>query len=163
MNSRFLLLLVGALLGNAPFEPPQSGTRTVYRHASLIAGTGSGMEHDMAVITDGERIAAVLPDSSLSAAQLEHVHVVDLTGRFLLPGYIDSHQHFATPPDRPEAEARLKRDIYSGITATRDMADDLRLMADVTRAARIGEIPSPDINYAALMAGPSFFVDPRTQ
>jgi imidazolonepropionase-like amidohydrolase len=43
------------------------------------------------------------------------------------------------------------------------MADDLRQVADITRAARVGEIASPDIIYAALMAGPSFFVDPRTQ
>lgn len=164
MKSRLLLLLFGTLLmGNAQFEPPHSGTRTVYRHALLIDGTGSPLKRDMAVITDGERIAAVLPDSSLSAAQLEHARVIDLSGSFLLPGYIDSHQHFATPPDRPETEARLKRDIYSGITATRDMADDLRQVADVTRAARVGEIPAPDIDYAALMAGPSFFKDPRTQ
>lgn len=163
MKSRFRFLLFGTLLmGNAPFEPPQGGTRTVYRHASLVDGTGSAMKNDIAVITDGERITAVVPDSSLSATELEHAHLVDLSGKFLLPGYIDSHQHFATPPNRSEAEARLKRDIYSGITATRDMADDLRQMADVTRAARVGEIPSPDIDYAALMAGPSFFDDPRT-
>ncbi|HEX3422822.1 MAG TPA: amidohydrolase family protein [Sphingomicrobium sp.] len=164
MKSPFLSLLFGVLLmGNAPFEPPQGGSRTIYRHASLIDGTGSAIRSDMAVITSGERIVAVIPDSSLQESQLENARLVDLSGKFLLPGYIDSHQHLATPPNRPEAEARLKRDIYSGITATRDMADDLRQMADVTRAARVGEIPSPDIDYAALMAGPSFFDDPRTQ
>ena len=47
--------------------------------------------------------------------------------------------------------------MSSGITGTRDMADDLRQIADITRAARIGEIASPEIAYAALMAGPSFF------
>jgi len=163
VRSRLFLLLLPFLLGNAPFEPPQTGTRTVYRHATLIDATAAAPKRDMALITDGERISAVMPDSALSAAQLDHARQVDLSGRFLLPGYIDSHQHLATPPNRPEAEARLKRDIFSGITATRDMADDLREVADLTRAARVGEIPSPDINYAALMAGPSFFDDPRTQ
>ena len=115
------------------------------------------------MVTSGERIVAVVPDNNLTPAQLKGSQVVDLAGKFLLPGFIDSHQHFATPPDRQAAEARLKRDVYSGITATRDMADDLRQMADVTRAARVGDIASPDIYYAALMAGPSFFVDPRTQ
>ncbi len=164
---RFAPALIGfvaafALAGAAPFESPESGQRTVYRHASLIDGTGAPLKRDMAVITDGERIAAVVPDSALTALQMKGAKRVDLKGEFLLPGLIDSHQHFATPPDRAEAEARLKRDIYSGITATRDMADDLRQMADVTRAARVGELPSPDIYYAALMAGPSFFDDPRT-
>jgi imidazolonepropionase-like amidohydrolase len=160
-----LVSIVAALLliGAAPFAPVQKGARTIYRHASLIDGTGAPLRSDMAVVTDGDRITAVLPDRALATAQLEGAAQVDLSGKFLVPGLIDTHQHLATPPDRPEAEARLKRDIYSGITATRDMADDLRQISDITRQARIGEIASPDIYYAALMAGPSFFTDPRTQ
>ena len=139
------VLAAALLIAAVPFEPPQTGARIVYRHAALIDGTGGPLRADMAVITDGERISAVVPDRSLTAAQLNGAREVDLSGKYLLPGLIDTHQHLATPPDRPEAEARLKRDIYSGITATRDMADDLRQMADVTRAARVGEIASPDI------------------
>lgn len=151
-----------ALAGAAPFQPPQD-SRTVYRHVTLIDARAGAPRSDMAVITEGERIAAVVPDGSLDKNQLDGARIVDLSGRYLLPGLIDTHQHLATPPDRAEAEARLKRDIYSGITATRDMADDLRQIADVARQARVGEIASPDIFYAALMAGPSFFDDPRTQ
>ena len=163
MTSRLALIASALMLiGAAPYEPPHAGSRTIYRHASLIDGTGRAVEPDMAVVTDGPRISAVVPDSTLAPAQLEGASQVDLAGEYLLPGYIDSHQHLATPPDRPEAEARLKRDIYSGITGTRDMADDIRQIADITRAALVGEIPSPDINYVALMAGPSFFDDPRT-
>ena len=153
------LLLTGAAVPDSPPIPPSA----VYRHASLIDGTGRAIQRDMAVLTDGDQISAVLPDGALTPKELQDRQQVDLTGRYLLPGYINSHQHLATPPNRPEAEARLKRDAYSGITATRDMADDLRQVADLARAARVGEIPSPDIYYAALMAGPSFFEDPRTQ
>src|SRR3954470_1310734 len=162
---RSLLLAVALLapVAAAPFEPAHVGTRIVYRHAALIDGTGAPLHRDMAVVTDGERIAAVLPDKALSAAQLAGARQVDLSGRFLLPGLIDSHQHLATPPDRPAAEASLRRDVYSGVTAIRDMADDLRQIGDLARAAHVGEIASPDIYYAALMAGPSFFEDARTQ
>jgi imidazolonepropionase-like amidohydrolase len=164
MRNLALLAAAALLIAAAPpFQPPLKGTRAVYRHAALIDGTGRPLQQDMAVVTDGERIAAVLSDKALKPGDLAGANQVDLSGKFLLPGLIDTHQHLATPPNRPEAEARLRRDIYSGITATRDMADDLRQVADITRAARVGEIPSPDINYAALMAGPSFFVDPRTQ
>lgn len=164
MRIASLLAAAAFLIAAAPpFEPPHGGTRTVYRHAALIDGTGRPLAEDMSIVTDGERIVAVVEDKALSASQLAGAKEIDLRGKFLLPGLIDSHQHLATPPNRPEAEARLRRDIYSGITGTRDMADDLRQVADITRAARVGELASPDINYAALMAGPSFFVDPRTQ
>jgi imidazolonepropionase-like amidohydrolase len=152
----------GFLIGAAPFAPPKTGTRTIYRHATLIDPVDLRPRSDVAVIIDGERVAAVLADRDLTRSQINGAQQVDLSGRFLVPGYIDSHQHLATPPDRAEAEARLKRDIYSGITATRDMADDLRQVGDLARAAQVGEIASPDIYYAALMAGPSFFDDPRT-
>ncbi|MDB5692005.1 MAG: putative hydrolase [Alphaproteobacteria bacterium] len=165
MDPRSLLLagLAFLLAAAAPFEPVHIGTRIVYRHAALIDGTGAPLRADMAVVTDGERIVSVLPDRALRPAQLAGAEQVDLSGRYLLPGLIDSHQHLATPPDRPAAEASLRRDVYSGVTAIRDMADDLRQVGDLARAARVGEIPSPDIYYAALMAGPSFFADARTQ
>jgi len=162
--SRNLALLAAAafLVAAAPFAPPPAGKRTIYRHATLIDSVALQPKANTAVITDGERIVAVLSDRDLTQAQLQGAQQVDLSGRFLVPGYIDSHQHLATPPERAEAEARLKRDVYSGITATRDMADDLRQVGDLARAAQAGEIASPDIYYAALMAGPSFFDDPRT-
>jgi imidazolonepropionase-like amidohydrolase len=167
----FCLSLIAALLvaaapppaPRAAFAPESAGTRLVYRHANLIDGTGGPLRRDMAVVVDGETIVAVVPDKALTSAQVVGAEIVDVTGRYLLPGLIDSHQHLATPPRRRTAEAWLRRDLYSGITAIRDMADDLREVGDLARAARIGEIEAPDIYYAALMAGPSFFDDPRTQ
>ena len=52
----------------------------------------------------------------------------------MLPGLIDSHQHLATPPNRAEAESEMRRDLYSGITAVRIMADDLRSIAELASA-----------------------------
>jgi imidazolonepropionase-like amidohydrolase len=42
------------------------------------------------------------------------------------------------------------------------MAGDTRQLAELARASLLGEAEGPDIFYAALMAGPSFFKDPRT-
>ena len=138
---RFAILAAAVFLtGAAPFAPPQPGTRIAYRHAALIDGSGRPLQRDMTVITDGERIAAMLPDRQLTNGQLTGARQADLAGKFLIPGLIDSHQHIATPPNRRCAEARLRRDLYSGITATRIMADDLRSIAELDRAARAGEI-----------------------
>jgi hypothetical protein len=135
---------------------------TVYRHANLVDGTGGPVRPGMAVVVKGERIASVLPDAELTPADLAGAQAVDLSGKYLAPGLIDSHEHLATPPNRRQAEASLRRDLYGGVTAVRDMADDLRAVAELARASQAGEIPAPDIYYAAFMAGPSFFDDPRT-
>jgi imidazolonepropionase-like amidohydrolase len=159
-----VLLAVGATARAAP--PPFAPSTTepiIYRHSILIDGTGAPARPDMTVITRGPMIEAVVADAALTPAQLEGARIVDLTGRFLLPGLIDSHQHLATPPNRTRAEALMRRDIYSGITATRIMADDLRSIAELDRAARVGEIAGPDLYFAAVVAGDSFFDDPRTR
>jgi len=44
----------------------------------------------------------------------------------------------------------------------RDMGDDLRAVAELARQALSSEVASPDIEYAAFLAGTSFFEDPRT-
>lgn len=145
-----------------PFAPPAAGHITIYRGANLIDGTGNPLRPDMAVVVDGDTIVRVVPSRALAIAALKGADVVDLKGEYLLPGLVDSHEHLATPPDRKLAEAMMRRDLYAGITAVRDMADDLRAVGELTRQSLLGEIAGPDIYYAALMAGPSFFDDPRT-
>lgn len=161
-----LLVLAGCSLAYAatptPFAPPAQGTVTIFRNAVLIDGAGAPPRQAMDVIVDGQRIRAVLPDAAVTQELLHGAKIVDLTGKFLLPGLIDSHVHLATPPNRRQAEAMLRRDLFGGVTAVRDMADDLRALADISRASLVGEIPGSDIFYAALMAGPAFFVDKRT-
>lgn len=132
----------------------------LYRDATLIDGTGAPGRPHVSVLVVGERIERVAPAAELTPPA--GARVVDLSGKFLLPGLIDAHQHLATPPNRRRAEALLRRDLYGGVTLVRDMADDLRSVGELTRASLKAEIPAPDIRYAALMAGPSFFADPRT-
>lgn len=160
MRLKAMVAAMACVIAGAAMAQETPVPVVIYRHATVIDGTGAPAAKDMAVVTRGERIERVVRDADLKPEP--GATTVDLTGRYLLPGLIDSHQHIATPPDRRRAEALMRRDLYSGITATRIMADDLRSVAEIARAARVGEIPSPDLYYAALFAGPSFFDDPRT-
>jgi imidazolonepropionase-like amidohydrolase len=135
-----------------PYAPPGDDTVTVFGGATVNGRPATS------IVVRGQRIAAIVPDED-APTDAEHV---DLVGRFVIAGLIDTHQHLATPPDRADAEAALARQVAGGVTAVRVMADDLRQIGDLARAALVGEIPGPDIRYAALMAGPGFFDDPRT-
>ncbi|MFN3524304.1 MAG: amidohydrolase family protein [Phenylobacterium sp.] len=155
----FLALVVIWPGATAASADGPGGEVVVYRGAILIDGTGAPPRPDMDIVVEGERIAAVRPAGQPAPAQ---ARVVDASGLYVLPGLIDDHVHMATPPDAAQARGVLRRQLYSGVTAVRDMADDLRSVAELAREARTGEIPAPDIHFAALMAGPSFFDDPRT-
>jgi imidazolonepropionase-like amidohydrolase len=153
-----------ALAQAAAAQPPTPAAPirdVLYRNATLIDGTGAPERKGVSVLVEGERIKAVGDAASLQPPA--GAVVIDASGLYVLPGLINTHEHLATPPNRPFAEAELRKDLYGGVTTLRDMADDLRQVADLSRAARVGEIPGPDIYYAALMAGPEFFEDPRTR
>ena len=155
-------LLLAAGLSLAAFAAHAEPPLVVYRGASVIDGTGAGPTAPMSILVKGERIEKVWDASQMALKPPPDTKVVDVTGLYALPGLINSHEHLATPPVRAFAQAQLKRDLYGGITGVRDMADDLRLVGDLARETKIGAIPGPDIYYAALMAGPEFFEDPRT-
>ncbi|WP_000685437.1 amidohydrolase family protein, partial [Bacillus cereus] len=78
----------------------------------------------------------------LPAADVAGAKQVDLAGRYVIPGLIDSHVHMATPPNAVQAKAMLRRNLYGGVTAVRDMADDLRSVGELAREARMAEIPA---------------------
>lgn len=156
--------ILSLLVSLAAFTPafaaePQP---VLYSGATIVDGTGAPPRAGQDLLVKGERIIAMGPVGSLNArGDAAGARRVALNGRTIIPGIVDSHVHLATPPNRVKAEAVLRRNLYGGVTMVRDMADDLRSVGELARASRVGEIPAPDIYYAAIMAGPSFFDDPR--
>ena len=160
IGRRLGVVLAGACLALAAGHARAAELAYVlYRGATLIDGATGARQANMAILVHGERIERIDPAAALSPPP--GARVVDVSGLYAAPGLIDSHVHLATPPKPEFARAMLQKELYGGVTAVRDMADDLRLVAELSREARFGEIPGPDIYFAALMAGPEFFKDPR--
>lgn len=150
---------LAATSASAQAPPPV----TALTHVTVIDGTGAPPQPDMTVVIRDGRIAGLFP--SITAAPPPGASALDLAGRYLIPGLIDTHVHLATDPsgmDRRDVEEQVLRNaLHGGITTVRDMAGDGRRLADLARAALVGDIESPAIYYAALMSGPTFFDDPR--
>jgi len=158
-----LLLLTPCPTAGAQ-APHDSAGRTALVGVTVFDGTGRPVRLNQTVLIEGERIAAIFPRGSRPLPA--DAKVYDLTGRYLIPGLIDTHVHIATDPSGEDSRARTERRLHGallgGVTAVRDMAGDVRALASLQRDALLGEIPSPDIYYAALFAGAAFFDDPRT-
>ena len=151
-----------AVLAAAPASA-QAPPVTALTHVTVIDGTGAAPRPDMTLVVRNGRIAALFPSGADTVPP--GASVLDLTGRYLIPGLIDTHVHLATDPsgqDRRDVEERVLRNaLHGGVTTVRDMAGDARRLADLARSAEVGDIESPAIYYAALMSGPAFFDDPR--
>ena len=137
---------------------------TALTGGTVIDGTGAAPRPGMTIVIDRDSIVDVFPDGARPLRGKPTV--IDVRGKFIIPGLIDSHVHLVTDPattdPRDVVLRRLRQAIYGGVTSVRDMAGDARVLADLARAASTQEIESPDIYYSALWAGELFFSDPRT-
>ncbi|HEX8623341.1 MAG TPA: amidohydrolase family protein [Allosphingosinicella sp.] len=129
-----------------------------YRGATLVDVRSGELRRRTTIIVRGETIEALLPPGAELPAGAE---TVDVAGLYAVPGLIDVHQHVENGRGRRAAEAVLRREIYSGVTGVRDMAGDSRILAYLSRAARLGEVEAPDLDFAGFVAGPGYFIDDR--
>ncbi len=152
----FAALAGVSLLGASPCRAED----LLLANPTIIDGRGGTPFIGAVLIRDG-RIARVCRRSCgpVRARRL------DLTGRFLIPGLIDSHVHLATDPEQADrdAAARLEAAFRMGVTSVRDMAGDARALAALARGAELATRPVPRLSYAAVFGGPTFFADPRTR
>jgi imidazolonepropionase-like amidohydrolase len=94
MKSKLCLLMILSLILMTPaaasFEPPQSKTLAL-THANLIDGVSATPLADVTVLIRDGRIAEVGAGVEIPTGAT----VLDLKGRWVLPGFIDAHAHIA--------------------------------------------------------------------
>lgn len=117
---------------------------TVFTNIGELTTNGSeGVLHDAALVVEGERVLWIGPSASAPAADER----VDVDGRAVLPGWVDSHTHLAFAGDRSaEFAARMAGEAYAAggikVSVERTRAassSELRvLMAERVRSANLG-------------------------
>jgi len=149
------------LLGLPPSGPlrAQSSSDVVaLTHATVIDGTGAAPRPDATVIVRDGRITALYPSGNGPVP--DHARIEDLSGKWLIPGLIDAHVHITEATvDMARYRNLLRGLLLGGVTGLRDMAGDARVLAFLSREARLDTLPWPDIYFSALMAGPTFFYE----
>ena len=132
-------------------------------HLNIVDVNAKRILEDYTIVIQNGKIQNILP--SKDYIPNDSVQSIVLRNKFVVPGLIDAHVHFVTNPTeerRDNAEKVLKAMLLTGVTSVRDMAGDARALASLSRDALVGDIVAPNIYYSSLMAGTSFFTDPRT-
>jgi len=145
--------LGGAVVLAALFGRVEGQERVVLTNVTLIDGRGGPPVAGQSLVVEGDRISAIGPAATIRIPA--GARIVDLTGRFLIPGLIDTHLH--GPPDSAKVAARLGWLFRHGITSARDMAGDSYLFRQVAATAANRNAPLARLHYVAFWAGASFF------
>jgi len=88
---RYFAILLGALLGIVPAEA-QSGTTTLLLNGKILTMDSRSSTSEALVVRDG-RIVATGKAVDLRKMAGPQARVIDLEGRTVIPGLIDSHMH----------------------------------------------------------------------
>ncbi len=102
--------------------------RLILRGVTVIDGTGAPPFGPADIVIDGNRIVAVesvgapgMPiDPKKRPAAKPHDHEIDLSGMYVLPGFIDMHAHIGGVEQGTPAEYVFKLWMGHGITTIRD-------------------------------------------
>lgn len=115
---------------------------------------GKQTENADIVIRDGK-----IQKAGIRAGQGVEGEVLNLAGKYVIPGLIDAHVHLANDPKETQTERskHLSYFLHHGITSIRDAAGDARVLKELQADVRNGKIQGPDIYYAAFLAGPDYF------
>ncbi len=150
------LLVLGRLVGAqhaAPLQEP-----IVIRAATVLDGRG-GVQHNVDIIIEGNRIARVVPRGALPAG----ARVVDLGDRTVLPGLIDAHAHpawYFSRQNRLHTAADGDTPPQSMLAAAANAY--ATLMAGFTTMQSVGSRSDADLrDWIATQGLPGPLADPR--
>ena len=142
----------GADEGDGPYD------RLILRGVTIIDGTGAPPQGPVDIVIEGDRITSVQsvgfpgldinedrrPDLETEDNPEGSVHEIDLSGHYVMPGFIDMHAHTGGVPKAPQPEYVYKLWMGHGITTSRGVGHGPMMWAleEKAKAAR-NEIVAP--------------------
>jgi imidazolonepropionase-like amidohydrolase len=115
------------------FSASATAQVTVLTHAMVIDGTGAGAQKDVTIVIENGRIRDIGPSSKVTVPA--GAAVVDLTGKFVVPGIINAHGHVGA-----KTEPQLRQYALYGITTVTSMQTDPDEVVQVREGQKRGEL-----------------------
>ena len=128
-GASILVILAAALL----FTASATAQVIVLTHATVVDGTGAGPQKDVTIVMENGRIRDMGPSSKLSVPA--GATVVDLKGKFIVPGIINAHGHVGA-----KTEPQLRQYALYGVTTATSMQTDPDEVVQVREAQKRGEL-----------------------
>lgn len=134
---------------------PPAPKPLVLTHATVIDGRSPRPVPDATVVLSGGKIVRIARGAVTPPADAD---VIDVQGRFVLPGLIDAHTHIS---DR----AAARRALESGVTTVRSASTPFFQDVGLRELVRRGVLAGPEVLAAGLFVtndlGDNILADPR--
>jgi imidazolonepropionase-like amidohydrolase len=133
---KIVLCLLSLFLFSSAMSFAQDALTTEQRplaftHVTVIDATGAPAQPDMTVVVSGNHIVALGKASAVMVPA--NAAVTNATGKFMIPGLWEMHQHTFTEKNKLLPLYVMWLDIVNGITGVRDMGDHGTPTADDDR------------------------------
>ena len=143
-----LSILAAALF----FTATATAQVTVLTHATVIDGAGAAPQKDVTIVMENGRIRDMGPSSKIPTPA--GATVLDVTGKFIVPGIINAHGHVGA-----KTEPQLRQYALYGVTTTTSMQTDPDEVVQVREAQKRGELRGARVSTVKYRFG--FAPDPE--
>jgi len=135
MRTWIILMLLAAF--------PLAADTTFMQHVTLIDGNGGDAVPDAVIVINNGRVQYAGPGARMKPAK--DAQVLDLTGKYVMPGIINLHAHLGNVVDlkqdpsfytRENVERNLRNYAFYGVTSVVSMGSDKELIFDLRREQR---------------------------
>ena len=136
-------------------RPSAGGSVTLYNCNVVDTEAGKILRGRTIEVRDG-----IITDISRAAASPGEGDV-DMTGRYVMPGMIDSHVHWGIFSQTEELSETFSKDfLAAGVTTVRDLGSNYLNISRFNKGVRNGIYAGPRVFYSALWAAGNYFMDP---
>src|SRR5688500_9638951 len=139
-----LILLALHAVGAVAFGQQPAPSVVVLRHANLADGARGAIATNAALVIRDGQIAQI---ESARFAPPAGATVIDVGGRYVVPGLIDAHTHISTL-------ANARRALESGVTTVRSASTNNYQDVALRDLVKQGAIPGPDVVAAGVFVTP---------